>query len=70
MIYSPTKPYQVALWTGSSRQGEALRLEFDSREEAEQALRQKAAEGRYHTGILFEWNKHLNDWTLLSQYPD
>lgn len=68
MISIPAKRYQLALWTQADRQGEALRLEFDSREEAERAFTE--AQPRFQAGVLVEWNKRLRDWTLRSQYPN
>jgi len=70
MIYTPAKTFQLVFWPDTDRRGQALRLDFDSIEEARRVLAEKEAEGLYATGILVEWNKHLNDWTLLDQYPN
>jgi len=69
MIHIHTKRYQLSLWLTGDRSGLALRSEFDSREEAEHAFKQGQAEGRYLTGILYEWDKRNQEWTLFSQYP-
>lgn len=68
MIYTPAKAYQLVLWEDGSRRGDALRLDFDSAEEAGRVLAEKELEGKYRCGILVEWNKKLRDWTLINQY--
>jgi len=69
MIYTQSKRYQVALWAAADRSGVAEHAEFGSREEAERAFEASKREGRYRSGILFEWNKHQQDWTLIDRYP-
>jgi len=69
MIYSRTKRYQVTLWTTANRSGVAVHLEFDTRDDAVLAFEQSKSEGQYAVGILYEWDQHKQEWSLLSQYP-
>lgn len=71
MIHIQPKPYQVVVWRDEHRlSGEpALRMDFDTLEEATRALNAYAAAGMYRSGVLMEWRKHSAIWNLLEQYP-
>ena len=70
MIFTQAKRYQVTLWTSTDRKGLAMRLEFDSIEQAILVFEQNAAERRYAAGLLFEWQKDTREWMLMGQYPN
>lgn len=69
MIYTQTKRYRLVLWKTLARSGLAVHWDFDSREDAERAFAQSVAEGQFLAGILYEWDKHSQSSSLLSQYP-
>jgi len=71
MIYGQDKRYQLVFWDGENRDGHepALKLEFDTREEAEAAFEANRSGPRYRSGIFMEWHKTARDWTLVERYP-
>ena len=71
MIHIQPKQYQVVVWRDETRlSGEpALRIDFDTIEDATAALRAHQATGYYRSGVLMEWRKHSAIWNLLEQYP-
>lgn len=71
MIQAQCKRYQLVFWASAERDGHtpALKLEFDTREEAQAAFDKGRTERRYGSGILMEWHKTAADWDLIDRYP-
>jgi hypothetical protein len=70
MIQTQSKRYQISLWFKRDRSGPgpALRLEFDDVEEARAEFDKHKAHGRYQSGILLEFHKVRQEWSLLDQF--
>lgn len=69
MIHSQAKLFQLTLWLTGDRQGTAPHREFVNREDAERAFEEARAGGQFAVGILYLWDKHAQEWTLLRQFP-
>lgn len=71
MIQVPSKPYQIVLWTGVEHADTtpALRMEFDSLEEAVAEFEKQRETGLHRSGILYQWRRHSGSWDLLRRYP-
>lgn len=71
MIHLQAKQFQVVVWRDEDRQSEepALRLDFDTLEEAKTALMAHQAEGLYRAGVLMEWHNQSGIWDLIEYYP-
>lgn len=70
MTHTGLKPYQVVVWEGEERLSDepALRLHFDTLEDALTALDTHHNSGRYRSGMLMEWNKQSGNWKLVAQF--
>lgn len=71
MIHIVPKPYQVVLWRAENRlsQDPALRMDFQTLDEAMAALGDHQASGFYRVGVLLEWRKQSGIWNLIARYP-
>lgn len=69
MIHTLQKQFQLVLWENEDRSGEALRLDFDTVDEARAAFEAQHLAGTYRAGILMEWHKVSGASALLDIYP-
>lgn len=71
MIHTLQKPFQVVLWETEERSsdGAAMRLDFDSLEEARADFDAQRLAGHFRTGVLLEWHKVSGQWELLDLFP-
>jgi hypothetical protein len=71
MIHISQANFQVVLWvTDRSGTDPALKLGFDTLEEAEAAFEEQTQSGRYQTAILMAFHKRMGVWDLIRAYPE
>lgn len=70
MIQTQSKRYQISLWLTQDRSGPgpALRLEFDNVEEARAEFERQKRHELYQSGILLEFHKVSQEWSLIDQF--
>jgi hypothetical protein len=62
--------FQLLLWvTDRSGEDPALKLGFDTLEEAKAAFEDHTKSGGYQTAILMEFHKRMGVWNLLRCHP-
>lgn len=66
----PTKPYQLVVWGDGKRPSDdpALRLHFDTLQDAMAALDTHRGTGAYRSGMLMQWDKQSGRWTMVAQF--
>ena len=69
MIHLQRKRYQLVFWQGPDRSGIGLKLEFDTRSEAERVFAEHRDSGKFQTGLFYEWDKQGGENALLDYYP-
>lgn len=64
------KSYQVVVWADGERLSDepALRLHFETLEDALRALDTHRNSGRYRSGMLMQWDKQTGNWKLVAQF--
>jgi hypothetical protein len=70
MIHVLGKPFVVTLWESPERDGDgALRLEFETHQEAVAELNRQREAGLYRSGVAMHWRKVSDEWDLVAKYP-
>ena len=70
MIHARNLEFQLVLWETEARsEHPALKLEFDTHEDAIAAFEAHKLEGRYRTGTLLRRHRWTNDWSLVDRFP-
>lgn len=69
MPYQSTT-YVVVVWSGGERLSDdpALRLQFDTLEDARLALDTHRDSRRYRSGMLMQWDRQSGNWKLVAQF--